>query len=83
MRKSSMLFIDMLAVDPREQGKGIGHALMKAAEDYGRSERCRSAELFVDDSNPKAIRFYSKRGYEIDTLIPELSCYRMSKKMKR
>ncbi|MNR06558.1 putative acetyltransferase [compost metagenome] len=83
MRKSSRLFIDMLAVDPREQGRGIGHILMKAAEDYGLRERCQSAELFVDDSNPKAIRFYGKRGYEIDTYVPELSCYRMSKKLKR
>jgi ribosomal protein S18 acetylase RimI-like enzyme len=83
IRKSSKLFIDMLAVDPREQGKGIGHTLMKAAEDYGLSERCHTVELFVDDSNPKAIRFYSKRGYEIDSYVPDLSCYRMNKKLKR
>lgn len=82
LRKSKILFIDMLAVDSREQGKGAGHTLMKAAEDYGVRERCRSIELFVDDSNPKAIRFYNKRGYEIDTFIPELSCYRMSKAIR-
>lgn len=78
-RRSKILFIDMLAVDSREQGKGVGHTLMKAAEDYGMRERCHSVELFVDDSNPKAIRFYSKMGYEIDAYISELSCYRMSK----
>ncbi|OCT16734.1 hypothetical protein A8709_08720 [Paenibacillus pectinilyticus] len=83
MRKSNVLFIDMLAVDAREQGKGLGHSLMKMAEDYGLSERCRTVELFVDDSNPKAIRFYTKRGYEIDSYVPELSCYRMSKKIRR
>lgn len=82
-RKSNVLFIDMLAVDSRDQGKGLGNSLMKFAEDYGRSERCRSAELFVDDSNPNAIQFYSKRGYVIDAYIQELSCYRMSKPIKR
>lgn len=83
MRKSHVLFVDMLAVDPREQGRGWGHVLMKAAEDYGKSERCHSAELFVDDSNPKAIRFYLSKGYEIQSFISELSCYKMSKRIKR
>ncbi|WNR45525.1 GNAT family N-acetyltransferase [Paenibacillus roseipurpureus] len=82
MRKSKVLFVDMLAVDSREQGRGVGHTLMKSAEDYGVKERCHSVELFVDDSNPKAIRFYGKRGYEIDAFIPELGCYRMSKAIR-
>jgi ribosomal protein S18 acetylase RimI-like enzyme len=83
IRKSNVLFVDMLAIDPREQGKGLGHELMKIAENYGKSERCLSAELFVDESNPKAIRFYLSRGYEIQQYLPELSCYKMKKKIPR
>lgn len=83
IRKSSVLFIDMLAIDSREQGRGWGHELMKVAEEYGKSERCVTAELFVDESNPKAIRFYLGKGYEIHSFIPELSCYKMSKKLRR
>lgn len=83
IRKSNVLFVDMLAVDPREQGKGLGKELMKMAEEYGKSERCRTAELFVDDSNPNAIGFYTSKGYEIQEYIPELSCYRMKKKLVR
>nr|WP_240159843.1 GNAT family N-acetyltransferase [Paenibacillus aceris] len=83
IRKSNVLFVDMLAVDPREQGKGLGKELMKMAEDYGKSERCRTAELFVDDSNPKAIGFYLSKGYEIQEYLPELSCYKMRKKLIR
>ncbi|WP_171646683.1 GNAT family N-acetyltransferase [Paenibacillus phytorum] len=83
IRKSRVLFIDMLAIDSREQGRGWGHELMKVAEEYGKSERCLTAELFVDESNPKAIRFYLGKGYEIHSFIPELSCYKMSKKLRR
>ncbi|WP_261304518.1 GNAT family N-acetyltransferase [Paenibacillus andongensis] len=83
IRKSSVLFIDMLAVDSREQGRGWGNELMKVAEEYGKSERCMTAELFVDESNPKAIQFYLRKGYEIHSFIPELSCYKMSKKLRR
>ncbi|MGO4268904.1 GNAT family N-acetyltransferase, partial [Paenibacillus sp. TAF58] len=43
IRKSSVLFIDMLAVDSREQGRGWGNELMKVAEEYGKSERCLTA----------------------------------------
>ncbi|WP_171692893.1 GNAT family N-acetyltransferase [Paenibacillus germinis] len=82
IRKSRVLFIDMLAIDSREQGRGWGHELMKVAEEYGKSERCLTAELFVDESNPKAIRFYLGKGYEIQSFIPELSCYKMSKKLR-
>jgi ribosomal protein S18 acetylase RimI-like enzyme len=83
IRKSNVLFVDMLAVDPRAQGRGWGKELMKVAEEYGRSERCRTAELFVDDSNPKALGFYSSKGYEVEDYLPELGCYRMSKKISR
>lgn len=83
IRKSNVLFVDMLAVDPRAQGRGWGKELMKVAEEYGRSERCRTAELFVDDSNPKALGFYSSKGYEVEEYLPELGCYRMSKKISR
>ncbi|SDO81933.1 Acetyltransferase (GNAT) family protein [Paenibacillus sp. yr247] len=83
IRKSNVLFVDMLAVDPREQGKGWGHELMKIAEDYGKSERCLSAELFVDESNPKALRFYLGKGYDIKQYLPELGCYKMGKQIRR
>ncbi|MGG1519253.1 GNAT family N-acetyltransferase [Paenibacillus oryzisoli] len=83
VRKSNVLFVDMLAIDEREQGRGLGHELMKTAEDYGRKERCKSVELFVDDSNPRAIHFYTKRGYAVETYIPELYCYKMSKRITR
>ncbi|OPH56154.1 hypothetical protein BC351_28705 [Paenibacillus ferrarius] len=83
IRKSHTLFVDMLAIDAREQGKGWGSDLMKMAEDYGRSERCRTAELFVDESNPKAIGFYASKGYQIKEYHPELSCYKMSKRIAR
>ncbi|MDD9271171.1 GNAT family N-acetyltransferase [Paenibacillus sp. GCM10023248] len=82
LRKSDVLFVDMLAVDPRAQGRGWGKELMKAAEAYGRSERCRTAELFVDDSNPKAIGFYLSKGYDLQEYLPELSCYRMRKQIR-
>ncbi|UJF32410.1 GNAT family N-acetyltransferase [Paenibacillus hexagrammi] len=79
LHKSKVLFIDMLAVDPRTQSRGWGKELMRAAEEFGRARGCHHAELFVDDSNPKALQFYMGRGYSTEQYFPDLGCYRMSK----
>ncbi|TXK75131.1 GNAT family N-acetyltransferase [Paenibacillus sp. N3.4] len=81
LSKSHILFIDMLAVDPREQRRGWGHKLMQTAEQYGKRERCHTAELLVDDSNPKALQFYLNRGYNIKEYVSQLNCYMLTKRI--
>ncbi|MBD0383565.1 GNAT family N-acetyltransferase [Paenibacillus sedimenti] len=82
LRKSRVLYVDMLAIDPREQSRGWGQQLMNVAEAYGNAERCRTVELLVDDSNEKAFRFYVGRGYSVKDYIPEIACYRMTKSLR-
>ncbi|MFD0696054.1 GNAT family N-acetyltransferase [Paenibacillus sp. GCM10027628] len=82
LRKSRVLYVDMLAVDPREQSRGWGQKLMDIAETYGKAERCRTVELLVDDSNERAFRFYVTRGYTATQYVPELACYKMTKSIR-
>lgn len=69
------LIIDLLAVDSRDQHRGIGSSLMATVERLARRKGLISARLYVDAVNAKAIRFYSKRGYAVAGYIPELDCY--------
>jgi ribosomal protein S18 acetylase RimI-like enzyme len=78
-RKNRILFVDMLAVDPKAQGRGWGKQLMRAAEQFGKSKGCNAVQLFVDDSNPKAIGFYQALGYMTGPYIAEVGCYLMDK----
>ncbi|OUM95349.1 MAG: hypothetical protein A9Z00_08310 [Thermobacillus sp. ZCTH02-B1] len=68
------LHIDLLAVEPESRGRGIGSALLAEAEAYGRSRRCASAVLFVDDGNDRAHRFYLRAGYRTVRYWPSLRC---------
>lgn len=75
------LFIDMLAMDGRHQGRGLGTALMLSAEMHGRSQGCREAYLFVDEVNERAQHFYTGKGYSLDYYVPAVRCFRMSKRL--
>ncbi|KIL37854.1 hypothetical protein SD70_30260 [Gordoniibacillus kamchatkensis] len=78
--RQQRLLIDMLALDDRHQGRGLGKLLMNSAEKHGRSLGCREAFLYVDISNPRAQHFYLRQGYDVDYYEPSVSCYRMSKR---
>jgi ribosomal protein S18 acetylase RimI-like enzyme len=76
------LFIDMLAMDERYQGRGLGGALMQAAERYGRTKGCTEAFLYVDEVNPRAQMFYLSKGYHFDGYEQSVHCYRMRKPLR-
>ena len=52
------------AVRPELQGRGIGTALMAAAEELTCTRGLRAVVLGVEDSNPRARRLYERLGYE-------------------
>ena len=52
-----------LASKPEARGKGVGTALIDAAEDYARARRCRALRLEVRVDNESAIRLYQRLGY--------------------
>jgi GNAT superfamily N-acetyltransferase len=52
----------MLAVDPAHQGKGLGRAMVKSAENYCRQQRCKAMDLSVLSLRPELLPFYRKLG---------------------
>lgn len=83
-------YFGMLAVDPSQQGEGLGCAMIEAAEDYCRARGCKFMDISVLSLRPELPPFYRKLGYvENGTdefrpsrpLKPGLECHiiRMSK----
>lgn len=59
-KRDEVLFIDAWATAQKFQGKGIGGALLRWAETWGRSNKCSSVELWAYH---KAIETYQYLGY--------------------
>src|SRR3954452_22970079 len=55
-------YVDDLAVDPDEQGRGLGTALLLNAFAAFRDAGLRAAQLGVASDNPKALRLYERAG---------------------
>ena len=58
-----------VAVDPDSQGKGLGRAIMAAAEDWLRQAGVPKLQLLVRRENAKAGAFYQSLGYEESTSV--------------
>ncbi|MBK5958658.1 hypothetical protein CCR97_10610 [Rhodoplanes elegans] len=52
-----------LAVDPQARGRGLGPALLAAAEAEARSRSCRAIRLEVHETNARAIERYRRAGF--------------------
>ena len=60
---SKNLIVHRLAVDPKNQGRGIARKLMDYAEDYGKKNQYNSIRLDTFSRNLRNQRFYSNRNY--------------------
>lgn len=78
-RGRDRLLIDMLAVSPKVQGKGIGSRLMRQAERTAGEHGLREIVLWVDEANRPAQGFYVKHGYEAIHYDVQLRCYLLRK----
>lgn len=76
------LWIDLLAVETAERGKGWGRALVARAEAYGVRNGCREAGLYVDETNTAARRFYQRLGYAVAEYVRDFHVYRMEKTLE-
>jgi ribosomal protein S18 acetylase RimI-like enzyme len=56
-------YVNVLAVDPEERGKGHGARLLALAEEIASAERSRGLAIIVADSNTGAWRLYERHGY--------------------
>lgn len=63
-RARPLLNIHDLAVLPGRRGRGIGHALLAAAERHARAIGCCKLTLEVLDDNLPARRLYARFGFE-------------------
>jgi ribosomal protein S18 acetylase RimI-like enzyme len=60
--------VEMLALEPRAEGRGLARLLMDRAEQWSRSRGYRRITLNVFDTNTRAAELYRKLGYEAETV---------------
>jgi ribosomal protein S18 acetylase RimI-like enzyme len=60
--------ISDIIVAPNGEGRGVGKALMAAAEEWGRNNGFKYLTLNVFKNNTRARRLYEKLGYGEDTI---------------
>ena len=60
--------LGMIAVTDAAEGRGVGGALMRAAEAWARAQGYSRLTLNVFDGNERARRVYEKSGYRVETL---------------
>jgi GNAT superfamily N-acetyltransferase len=56
--------ISGLIVDQQVRGRGIGKALLEAAEGWARSQDCSAIAVHSNVMRERAHRFYARHGYE-------------------
>jgi GNAT superfamily N-acetyltransferase len=56
-------YFGLLSVDPARQGRGLGRAMVEAAEQYCRDRGCRWMDLRVVSVREELPPFYRKLGY--------------------
>jgi ribosomal protein S18 acetylase RimI-like enzyme len=62
-------WVNYLAVEPSRRGRGLGRALMDAAEERLRAAGCAKINLQVREGNVAARAFYEAIGYEPQELV--------------
>lgn len=63
-KRSGVARLYSLASRPEARGKGVGTALVEAAEAAARRRRCRALRLEVRTDNQAAIALYQRMGYQ-------------------
>ena len=60
--------VEIIAVEPAAEGRGVARALMDAIEQWARRRGYRLVTLNVFDRNARARALYDSLGYEIETV---------------
>jgi dTDP-4-amino-4,6-dideoxy-D-galactose acyltransferase len=68
-RGNNIAQIELLAVNPEYQGKGIGSRLIRDAEDFVKLRGFIKMQVATQHVNKNAIILYKKNGYEIQTIL--------------
>jgi len=62
-------YIDTLSVSPDYAGRGIGTALLQAAEQRARQLQHKKLSLNVDEENKRAYNLYKRLGYQTEKIV--------------
>ena len=62
-KQEEKMYLGMLTVSPVIQAKGIGKALLKAAERHAKEEGCSIIRMTVITVRHELIQWYERRGY--------------------
>lgn len=69
-KQSRIARLYSIATKPESQGKGVGSALIAAAELAARARQCKSLRLEVRNDNVVAIGLYERLGYQRIAQLP-------------
>ena len=64
-RREAELFLDRLAVDPSEQGTGLGRWLLQRLDEVARSRGDRTVSLVTAEMMDHLIRLYGSHGFAV------------------
>lgn len=62
-------WLNYVAVDPEHRRRGLGRAIVAAAELRLRAVGCPKINLQIRSSNPEVIEFYRRIGYSVDEVV--------------
>lgn len=71
MENFSPILLDNLAVDPSQQGTGLGKRLLLLAEDIARERGHDSVQLYTHELMIENLDYYSKHEYRISHRVTE------------
>jgi ribosomal protein S18 acetylase RimI-like enzyme len=64
--RAPKLYVGMFSVSPLLQGKGVGRALLEAAESYAQQRNCSTLTMTVISIRTELIAWYQRRGYSFN-----------------
>jgi GNAT superfamily N-acetyltransferase len=63
--RSELAVLWDLRVSPEARGKGVGVALLRAAEEWAKKRDCRQLKVETQNINVAACRFYARQGFTL------------------
>ncbi|MCX8196164.1 MAG: GNAT family N-acetyltransferase [Acidilobaceae archaeon] len=72
-RRRNKAYLDSIAVEPKERGKGVGSALLRATEEELAKDGAEEVSLGVKEDNYSALHFYLNHGYAVKGVVLMLS----------
>ena len=69
-KKSDRMYLGLLSIDPKQQGRGLGRKLMTTAEEFATNAGCISMDLRTISPREDIQPFYARLGYSVTGMSP-------------